>query len=88
MDNKMYIDISCEIESAQSEDILFKHSKQQKFGFMEISSIYRNYPTLHFPEKPLTKLEAQSQQQNYNYLVHTMAEMMQKYAPDIQEMEV
>ena len=88
MSNVAHIDISCDIEPAQSGDILFRNSSQQKIGFMEPSSICQNYPTLHFPAAPHTKLEAQSQKQNYDYLVHTMAEMLQKYVSDIEETEV
>lgn len=88
MINIAHIDTNCEMEPMQLGDILFGHSEHQRIKFMETSLIYQNYPTLYFPQKAHTKIEVQSQQQNYDYLVHVMAEMLKKYASDIQEMEV
>lgn len=88
MTNIAHVNTNCNLEPIKLEDVLFWHSEQQSIKFMEKSSICQNYPTLSFPEKAHQKIEAQSQQQNYDYLVHIMAEMLQKYAPDIQEMEV
>lgn len=88
MTNIAHVDINCDVEPIQLGDVLFGHSEQQRIQYMEVSSIYQNYPTLYFPEKAHTKIEVQSRQQNYDYLVHVMAEMLKKYALDIQDMEV
>ena len=41
------------------------------------------YTTMSFSSRIVGSREQQAQQQNYDYFVHTMAEMIQKYAPEI-----
>lgn len=43
------------------------------------------YTSLQFPSRIADSTELQTQNQNYDYFIHTMAEMMQKYAPEILE---
>lgn len=42
-----------------------------------------HYTSMHFPSRVVSVRERQAQQQNYDYFVHTMAEMIKKYAPEI-----
>lgn len=88
MDIPICLKNNCKLSDIQERDVLYYHIEQCKTGYMDISSFYQNYPTLHFPEKPYAELEEKVQKQNYNYLVHTMADMIQKYAPEIQKLEV
>lgn len=41
------------------------------------------YTTMSFSSRIVGGREQQAQQQNYDYFVHTMAEMIKKYAPEI-----
>lgn len=41
--------------------------------------------SLRFPSKVVSVREQQAQRQNYDYFVHTMAEMIKKYASEITE---
>lgn len=41
--------------------------------------------SMRFPSRVVSVREQQAQQQNYDYFVHTMAEMIKKYAPEITE---
>lgn len=43
------------------------------------------YTSMRFPSRVVGVREQQAQQQNYDYFVHTMAEMIKKYAPEITE---
>lgn len=43
------------------------------------------YTSMRFPSRVASVRERQAQQQNYDYFVHTMAEMIKKYAPEITE---
>lgn len=43
------------------------------------------YTSLRFPSRVVDSGVLQAQSQNYDYFIHTMAEMMKKYAPDILE---
>lgn len=44
-----------------------------------------HYTSMHFPSRVVSVREQQAQRQNYDYFVHTMAEMIKKYAPEITE---
>lgn len=65
----------------QKEDVLHSAVGRQNSG--SIYSGLHNCTTLSFP-KVGTKLEEKSNQQNYNCLVRTMSEMLQKYAPEME----
>lgn len=41
------------------------------------------YTSLSFPSRVVDSSVLQAQRQNYDYFIHTMAEMMKKYAPEI-----
>ena len=41
------------------------------------------YTSLSFPSRVAERSVLQAQRQNYDYFIHTMAEMMKKYAPEI-----
>ena len=41
------------------------------------------YTSLSFPSRVADSSVLQAQRQNYDYFIHTMAEMMKKYAPEI-----
>ena len=41
------------------------------------------YTSLRFPSRVADGGVLQAQSQNYDYFIHTMAEMMKKYAPEI-----
>ena len=41
------------------------------------------YTSLRFPSRVADSGVLQAQSQNYDYFIHTMAEMMKKYAPEI-----
>lgn len=41
------------------------------------------YTAFKFPKKVVSQQEKQAGQQNYEYFIHTMADMMKKYAPEI-----
>lgn len=41
------------------------------------------YTSLCFPSRIADSGVLQAQRQNYDYFIHTMAEMMKKYAPEI-----
>ena len=41
------------------------------------------YTSLRFPSRVADSGVLQAQNQNYDYFIHTMAEMMKKYAPEI-----
>lgn len=43
------------------------------------------YTSMRFPSRVVSGREQQAQRQNYDYFVHTMAEMIKKYAPEITE---
>ena len=43
------------------------------------------YTSMCFPSRVANVKEQQAQRQNYDYFVHTMAEMIKKYAPEITE---
>lgn len=43
------------------------------------------YTSLSFPSRVAGRGVLQAQSQNYDYFIHTMAEMMKKYAPEITE---
>lgn len=43
------------------------------------------YTSMCFPSRVVSVREQQAQRQNYDYFVHTMAEMIKKYAPEITE---
>ena len=43
------------------------------------------YTSLRFPSRVADSGVLQAQSQNYDYFIHTMAEMMKKYAPEILE---
>ena len=43
------------------------------------------YTSMHFPSRVVSGSERQVHQQNYDYFVHTMADMIKKYAPEIIE---
>lgn len=43
------------------------------------------YTSMCFPSRVASVRERQAQQQNYDYFVQTMAEMIKKYAPEITE---
>lgn len=43
------------------------------------------YTTMHFSSRIVSVREQQAQRQNYDYFVHTMAEMIKKYASEITE---
>lgn len=79
----VYQDKSKDIEhiSLHKEDIL-----QSNVGKKVNSNMYsanHNYTTLSFPAAGM-EFEEKSNQQNYNCLVHTMSEMLQKYAPEME----
>ena len=40
---------------------------------------------LYFPPKKVNSKVKKTQQQNYDYFINTLAEMVEKYAPDILE---
>lgn len=67
--------------SLQKEDVLYSTIGRQNSG--SIYSRFHNCTTLSFP-KTGTKLEEKSNQQNYNCLIRTMSEMLQKYAPEME----
>lgn len=43
------------------------------------------YTSMRFPSRVVGVREQQAQRQNYDYFVHTMAEMIKKYVPEITE---
>ena len=43
------------------------------------------YTSLSFPSRVADSSVLQAQRQNYDYFIHTMAEMMKKYASEILE---
>lgn len=43
------------------------------------------YTSLSFPSRVVDSGVLQAQSQNYDYFIHTMAEMMEKYASEILE---
>ena len=43
------------------------------------------YTSLRFPSRVADNSVLQAQSQNYDYFIRTMAEMMEKYAPEILE---
>ena len=43
------------------------------------------YTSMRFPSRVGSVREQQAQKQNYDYFVHTMAEMIKKYAPEVAE---
>ncbi|MGN0497432.1 MAG: hypothetical protein ACI4GW_14515 [Lachnospiraceae bacterium] len=67
--------------SLQKEDIL--QSNVGKKVNKNMYSANHNYTTLSFPAAGM-KFEEKSNRQNYNCLVHTMSEMLQKYAPEME----
>lgn len=54
-----------------------------QFFLEETKRCYCTY--MRFPSRVVGVREQQAQQQNYDYFVHTMAEMIKKYAPEITE---
>lgn len=40
-------------------------------------------PIMHFPPQVTNAVEKQAQKMNYDYFIHTMADMMRKYAPEL-----
>lgn len=67
--------------SLQKEEILQSNAGKKFNRKMHCAS--HNYTTLSFPTAG-TKFEEQSSRQNYNCLVHTMSEMLQKYATEME----
>lgn len=61
-------------ESYQAEELLRIFLEETKRHY---------YTTMSFSSRIAGVREQQAQQQNYDYFVHTMAEMIQKYAPEI-----
>ena len=43
------------------------------------------YTSMCFPSRVASVREQQAQKQTYDYFVHTMAEMIKKYAPEVTE---
>lgn len=43
------------------------------------------YTSLSFPLRAVNSGKLQTQQHNYDYFINTLAEMVEKYAPDILE---
>ncbi len=70
------------IKVFSTDIIMSRNSNQAKELFIEEAK--RCYFTsMHFPSRVVSVRERQAQQQNYDYFVHTMAEMIKKYAPEI-----
>lgn len=67
--------------SLQKEDVF--HCNVSKKVNKNMYSANHNYTTLSFPAAGM-KFEDKTNRQNYNCLVYTMSEMLQKYAPEME----
>lgn len=58
----------------------FEKEKLSKMLFLGLGE----YTLMKFPNKNVSTTEKKIQKQNYNYFIHTMAEMIKKYMPDME----
>lgn len=63
-------------------------NNRQAVNCENMNLVPRNLITLSFPGKPQTKQEERVQKYNYDCVVHTMGELMQKYEQDFRETEM
>ena len=71
-----------------STDMILKREAYQSEQLLQLflEESKRCYCTsMRFPTRVTSVREQQVQRQNYDYFVHTMAEMIKKYAPEITE---
>ena len=59
----------------------FKKEEVSKMLFLGLGE----YTLMKFPNINVSTTEKKIQNQNYNYFIHTMAEMIKKYMPDVIE---
>lgn len=87
----MYKNLYCKpvkkIKMSTTDLIMYKEAYQpEELLHLFLEETKRCYYTsMRFPSRVVSVREQQAQQQNYDYFVHTMAEMIKKYAPEITE---
>ncbi len=87
----MYKNLYCKpikkIKMSATDLIMYKEAykpeKLLQLFLEETKQCY--YTSMRFPSRVVAVREQQAQQQNYDYFVCTMAEMIKKYAPEITE---
>lgn len=70
------VDVILKREAYQPEQLLQLFLEETKRCY---------YTSMRFPSRVASVKEQLAQRQNYDYFVHTMAEMIKKYAPEITE---
>lgn len=85
MYNVKYCELVRKIKASATDIIIYRNAYQpEKLLQLFLEESRRCYYTLmSFPSSVVSVREQQAQRQNYDYFIHTMAEMMKKYAPEI-----
>ena len=84
-----YIYVNCKpakkIKVFSTDILMSRNLYQAKEMFNSFIEGTRHYyfTAMRFPSSLVSVREQQVQRQNYDYFVHTMAELIKKYAPEI-----